>query len=238
MENVFTLDAPCFENMLFYKSCTIKKDAVTFITGASGTGKTTLLRLLNGTVSPCDGGVFYEGKNVADLDTLALRSEVVLVSQTAFLFDKTIRENFAEFYDYKGMTAPNDAEMLRFLHFCKLDFPLDADCTQMSGGERQRVFLAVTLSFMPKVLMLDEPTSALDEKTADEVLESLKDFAKVNKMTLIIVSHAAELCRKYADFIINLDDIKEQATSTNAAETKGLPNVQTLNNRAKGEQNG
>ena len=77
-------------------------------------------------------------------------------------------------------------------------------CNVMSGGERQRVFIAINLSYQPKVLMMDEPTSALDDKNADTLIKNIKSYCKANKISLIIVSHDKTIADRYADNIINL----------------------------------
>jgi putative ABC transport system ATP-binding protein len=160
--------------------------------------------MFNGVLSPASGSVYYDGSDILSLDFLSLRREVLLVGQSVFLFDKSIRENFAEFYAARKIPAPNDNEIINYLSLCCLHFSPDAVCTFLSGGERQRVFIAIYLSFMPKVLMLDEPTSALDEHTAFLLIQKLKSFCQDRSMTLIIVSHDHLLIEKFADHTIFL----------------------------------
>ena len=69
----------------------------------------------------------------------------------------------------------------------------------MSGGEKQRLYIAIYLSFKPKVIMLDEPTSALDEENSHEVIKNILSFSKENKITSLIVSHDKELANAFAD---------------------------------------
>ena len=78
----------------------------------------------------------------------------------------------------------------------------------MSGGERQRVYIAIFLSFMPDVLMLDEPTSALDNTSSDIMMSNIKNFTNDNEMTTIVVSHYLTLAEKYGDEIIALERSK------------------------------
>ena len=78
----------------------------------------------------------------------------------------------------------------------------------MSGGERQRVYIAIFLSFMPDVLMLDEPTSALDNTSSDIMMSNIKNFTKDNEMTTVVVSHYLPLAEKYGDNIIALERSK------------------------------
>ena len=192
-----------FQN-ISYPFLEIPKNRTTFISGESGCGKSSLLALFNGVLSPASGSVYYEGSDILSLDTLSLRREVLLVSQSVFLFDKSIRENFAQFYAARQMPAPDDDKIECYLSLCCLNFSPDTICTPMSGGERQRVFIAVYLSFMPIVLMLDEPTSALDDHTAFSLVQNLKAFCQEHSMTLVIVSHDQLLIEKFADHTIIL----------------------------------
>lgn len=193
-----------FKGILEFPPLAIGTGKTTFITGRSGSGKSTLFKLFNGIYSPDAGEVYYQGTAISKLDTIALRREVLLVSQIVFLFAGTIKENFAAFYDYRELPVISDAEMVRFLQLCCADFPLNALCNTMSGGERQRIYLAICLSFQPKVLMLDEPTSALDGETANRFLERLCTFARETAMTLLIISHDPSLAAKYGDQIIDI----------------------------------
>lgn len=194
-----------FMDMITYPDINIEKSKTTFITGSSGSGKSTLLKLLCGAVSPKSGVVSYMGNDITSLDTVMLRREVLLCSQSVFLFDSSIRENFREFYSYREMAAPGDGLIHRYLKICCIDFAPDDDVTRMSGGERQRVFISICLSLMPKVLMLDEPTSALDSHTSDALMQSLCAFAKDSGITLIVISHDRQLCEKYSQCEIRLE---------------------------------
>ena len=194
-----------FENLIDYPDLSIETDQVTFICGSSGSGKSTLLRLLNGTVSPRKGEIAFDGSGIDDFDTVALRKELMLISQTVYLFDATIKENFEEFYRYRELPAPDDEEITSWLSLCCADFPLDMYCTSMSGGERQRIYIAIYLSFKPKVIMLDEPTSALDSKTAARLMENLTAHCRASPTTMIVVSHDRSLAERFADQTIQLE---------------------------------
>lgn len=193
-----------FNKMISYKDMTILKHQVTFITGESGCGKSTLLKLFNATLSPSHGNIFYNRKNLETLDSIALRQEVSLVSQEVFLFDASIKDNFLKFYEFRGCNPPPDKQIEKFLSLCCLDFPLEKDTIPMSGGERQRLYLAIFLSFLPKVLLLDEPTSALDSQTSRFLMEGLLPFCKENRITLLVVSHDKEITERFSQHTILL----------------------------------
>ncbi len=198
LENVEYLD------VIKYPDLKISTGITTFICGDSGTGKSTLLSLLNNSKSPSKGYISYLGKPIDDYDTIEHRKQVILVNQSVYLFDMTVRENFHEFYKYRELQKPDDDKIKKYLKLCIADFSLDAMCQNMSGGERQRIFLAICLSFMPKVILLDEPTSALDEKNAGNLIGNVKSYCIENNIALIIVSHSKQLAKQYADDCIEL----------------------------------
>ena len=153
-------------NGIRYPDMTIYENKITFLTGPSGCGKSTLFRIFNGTLDPEEGTLFYRGQDIRGLDSLTHRREVSLVSQSVFLFPGTIRENFRQFYQFRELPEPDPDRIRFFLELCCLTADPDTDCTTFSGGEKQRVYLAIFLSFEPRVVLLDEPTSALDTITS------------------------------------------------------------------------
>lgn len=205
MPSILSAQGVRFLNLIDYPAIALTEGEQVFLCGESGCGKSTLLRLFNGTVSPSAGELCYQGKSLEDWEPVQLRREVMLASQTAFLFDGTIAENFRAFYSYREEQALSAEEMQKFLTLCCAPFAPDARCETLSGGEKQRVFLAVCLSFRPRVLMLDEPTSALDSATADHLLQNICGFCREQGMTLLAVSHDAALAKRYADRIITLE---------------------------------
>ncbi len=205
MAALLSAEGVIFKNIIRYPDIRVEAGSHMFICGESGCGKSTLLKMFNGTVTPDAGVVTYNGADVAGLDAITLRHEVLLAGQPVFLFDKTIAENFTEFYAYRGLPAPDADTMHTFLSLCRAGFPLDMDCTRMSSGERQRVYLAIFASFKPNVLLLDEPTSALDEQNAASLMSALKGFCKRNGITLVTVTHDRELAGMLADSVVELN---------------------------------
>jgi len=201
---LFSLDQVNFKG-ISYPKLEIPKGKATFICGPSGTGKSTLLKLLNGVISPDSGSLSYLEQSVASYDSIQLRREVLLVSQSAYLFDdQSIKENFHTFYRYRELEPPSDEAILNYLRLCSLDMPLDTQAYHLSGGEKQRVFIAINLSFQPDVLMLDEPTSALDERNGSALLAGIKGFCQSQKISLLVVSHDRGIVEKFADEVVEL----------------------------------
>lgn len=202
---LFSVTNVNFKNVVNYLHIEIGQHKSTFICGKSGSGKSTLLKLLNASVSPDSGEILFQNKPIGDYDIIKLRRDIMLVSQSVFLFDDTIKNNFREFYRYREQTLPDDSTLKEYMRICAADFSFDMNCRAMSGGERQRVFIAICLSFMPKVLMLDEPTSALDIHTSKALMENIKCHCIENNITLIVITHDRLLAEQYADEVIILD---------------------------------
>ncbi|MDR0332033.1 MAG: ATP-binding cassette domain-containing protein [Dysgonamonadaceae bacterium] len=207
--SIFRLKNVNYKNIIRYPNIEIQQGCTTFISGESGSGKSTLLKLLNGITSPTSGEIFYLDKNITDYTTMDLRREILLVSQQSYLFDMSIRDNFQEYYAYRELENICNEQMQYFLKICAVDNQLDDNCNVMSGGERQRIFTAINLSFPSKVLMLDEPVSALDHKNANTLMSNIKTYCKEQKKKLIVVSHDKTLMDKYADEIINISKEKK-----------------------------
>jgi len=206
--DIISANQVVFQSMIRYPNIKIAKGETTFIHGPSGCGKSTLLKLINGTISPDRGEILYNDNNIENIDTIKLRREILLVSQSVYLFTGTIEENFIKYYEYRDHDVLPKEDMEKFLKLCSADFPLETRCETMSGGERQRVYIAIFLSFMPKILMLDEPTSALDNISSDAMMKNIIDFSNDNEMTIIVVSHYLPLAEKYGDNIIALERSK------------------------------
>lgn len=204
MEHIIETENLCFQDFLRYPDIIIEKNTVTFIKGASGCGKSTLLKLFNGTMSPSIGCVLYGGKDISLLDKIALRRDVLLVKQVPYLFQGSIYQNFVAFHQVHESICPSQSEISNYLELCCISVALETRCDTMSGGERQRVFLSIALSLMPKVLLLDEPTSALNKELSNELLYNIIEHCKQQNVSLVIVSHDLELQSTFAEKIIEL----------------------------------
>lgn len=195
-----------FENFIKYPEISIEENSFTFITGKSGCGKSSYLKMLNFTALPSDGKIYFCGKDLTELSPIDYRRQVMLAPQQVFLTEGNIRDNFDFYYGMREKEPLSNVEIAEALKVCCTDFPLTADCSLLSGGERQRVFLSIFVSCMPKVLLLDEPTAALDEKTSNELFTSLKNYCREHSITVVCVCHNNELAEKYGDSIIRLGE--------------------------------
>src|SRR5215471_1227998 len=174
---------------------------ITVVSGPSGTGKTTLLRLCNRLEVPDGGSVRYRGQPLDELDPLELRRRVGMVFQRPTPFPGTVADNLA--------VARPDAvtgELSTALERVALDPGLlGQEARTLSGGELQRMCLARTLVTQPETLLLDEPTSALDAQPK-QVFEATARHLAAQGITIIWVTHDDAQARRVADWICQLRD--------------------------------
>jgi D-methionine transport system ATP-binding protein len=177
------------------------------IVGASGAGKTLLLRLLNYLSSPTAGSIFWEGRELSQIPATKLRTQIVLVPQEPKLLGMTVNEAIA--YPLKLQQLPNSEIQQRletWIDNLRISEEwLERNELQLSLGQRQLVAIARALVMQPKLLLLDEPTSALDIGIADRLLEVLTGLAQNCQTAIVMVNHQLELVQKFADRVLYLD---------------------------------
>ena len=198
-------------------SFSVEKGEFVVILGPSGAGKSTLLNLLGGMDTATSGTLRVGEKTVTALSEKELsayrRKDIGFVFQFYNLMaNRTALENVELAQGETGMTA-EEALSLVGLEKRKNNFP-----PQLSGGEQQRVAIARAIVKNPLLLLCDEPTGALDSKTGRAILGLLSDLCRKEGMTVIVVTHNAEL-GKLADRLIRVNDgkIVENALQTAAS---------------------
>jgi len=204
--NLFETKSLQFAGFLSYRDICVPSGVSNFLTGESGSGKSSLLRLFNATHSPTAGEIFYLGRDISEIPALELRRKVLLVSQDVYLFPATIWQNVTRFCAYRGVSVPSQETFTRFAQMCRLELPFDYDCLQMSGGEKQRLFLAIHLFFCPETILLDEPTSSLDNETAFALLENVTAFCREQGINMLAVSHSPDIVEKFAENVTHLGE--------------------------------
>ncbi len=193
-----------YKDIIFIDNLEIRGGEVTCILGKSGGGKTTLLKLLNHLYSYDTGSIVFKGDELKEVDPINLRRQVVMLGQSPTIFSGTVRDNLLVGSKFHGI-SPNDSQLLDTLKKVYLDIDLDADASNLSGGEKQRLALGAVLLLKPEIMLLDEPSSALDEDTEKFIIDMVVNYIKKKKGTLIMVTHSGEIAREYADRIIRVD---------------------------------
>ncbi len=171
------------------------------IVGASGSGKSSLLRLLNRLDEPTSGTVFLDTVDYRQIPPRTLRQRLGMVTQRPFLFPGDVGSNLRFGPSQRGeMLADN--EIASLLERVGLPGFASRNVANLSGGEQQRVSLARTLANRPEILLLDEPTSALDEHAKVGVEELIRKMVSENCFTFVMVTHdrdqARRLCHRVA----------------------------------------
>lgn len=174
------------------------------IVGASGSGKSSLLRLLNRLDEPTSGTVYLDGQDYRHFPPRELRRRVGMVTQRAYLFPGDVASNLRFGPAQRGLTVP-DEEVERLLERVGLPGFSAREVSVLSGGEQQRVSLARALANRPEVLLLDEPTSALDEESKVGIEELISSLVRGHGLTCVMVTHDREQARRMCNRVILLE---------------------------------
>ncbi|WP_249597532.1 amino acid ABC transporter ATP-binding protein [Peribacillus frigoritolerans] len=195
----------------------VEQGKVIVLIGPSGSGKTTFLRCLNLLEVPTDGTIEIDEtvmdfkKPVRKNSITSFRSLTGMVFQSYNLFPhKTALENVMEGPIIVKNIAKQQAKETAAALLSKVGLgeKIDFYPFQLSGGQQQRVGIARALAMEPKVMLFDEPTSALDPELVGDVLQVMKDLAKDEGMTMIVVTHEMRFAREVADEVIFMDEGK------------------------------
>jgi len=194
-------------NMLFDISFNIKQGSFIGIYGASGVGKTSLLRMLAGFLAPEKGFIKVSGNDwynsTKKINLAPQKRSIGFVFQDYALFpNMTVRENLA----YSLDKTTNPAIIGELLSFVELDQLKDRKIQTLSGGQKQRVALARALVRKPDLLLLDEPLSALDSELREKLQQLILQMHSQFNLTTILVSHDISEMTRLADEIIFLKD--------------------------------
>ncbi|KAK3221216.1 hypothetical protein Dsin_008241 [Dipteronia sinensis] len=184
----------------------IPKGVILGIVGPSGSGKSTVLRALNRLWEPPSGTVFYDDRDILDLDVLSLRRKVGMLFQIPVLFEGTVADNIRYGPQLRGKKL-TDNQVHNLLSLADLDSSFfNKTGGEISVGQAQRVALARTLANEPEVLLLDEPTSSLDPISTENIEEVIKKLKKKRGMTIVMVSHSIKQIQRIADVVCLLVD--------------------------------
>ena len=190
-------------------SMEVKKGDVTCIIGASGSGKSTMLRCINLLETPTSGDILFHDESVINtkVSQNKYRTHVGMCFQSFNLFNNmTVLENCIIGQTKVLKKNKEEARKLAMHYLEKVGMApyINARPDQISGGQKQRVAIARALAMEPEVLLFDEPTSALDPEMVGEVLGVMKDLADAG-MTMVVVTHEMGFAREVADRVVFMD---------------------------------
>jgi ATP-binding cassette subfamily B protein len=198
---------PTGEAVLQDISFKVKPGQTVAIVGQTGTGKTSLMRLVNRTYDTSGGQILVDGVDVRDWNLASLRSQISIIEQDIFLFSRSIAENIAfgkpDATRQQVEAAAQSAQVDDFIHeFEKgYDTVIGERGVTLSGGQRQRLAIARAFLTDPRILILDDSTSAIDSATEDKIQRAIAAAAR-GRTTLIITHRLSQI--RWADLIIVL----------------------------------
>lgn len=192
---------------------TIKQGELVAIIGKSGSGKSTLLNMIGGLDKPTAGRIYVDGNDLFAMDEKQLveyrRGTVGFVwqnsGQNLFPYLTALQNVMAPLYFEKMDDKDRRARAMELLKRTGIDHKAESYPSQMSGGEQQRVAIAVALANNPKVLLADEPTGAVDSRTSNMIQDLFRKLNEETGLTIIIVTHDISLANKVSRVIMVSD---------------------------------
>lgn len=182
------------------------------IIGHTGSGKSTLIQMMNGLIKPQSGKVFYNGEDIfgKDYDLRRLKFKVGLVFQYPEyqLFESSVLKDVAYGPENKGLDKDSALKAAReSLGLVGLpEEKYEKSPFELSGGEKKRAAIAGILAMEPEMLVLDEPAAGLDPKSRKQLFMLLKSLQKEKNITIVVVSHSMEDMAKYSEHILVMDN--------------------------------
>jgi phospholipid/cholesterol/gamma-HCH transport system ATP-binding protein len=173
----------------------LNRGATKIVLGGSGSGKTTILRLILGLLKPDAGSILVEGTAVEGLgedDLRAVRLKIGMVFQEGALFDSlTVGENVGYRLEEDGTIPPEAVEerVRQMLGFVGLEPFYDRMPSELSGGQRRRVAVARAMAARPRIMLYDEPTTGLDPITASTITDLIVKVRDLDGVSSILVTH-------------------------------------------------
>lgn len=189
----------------------VKKGELVAIVGTSGSGKSTLLNMLGGLDKPSAGSLSVGGRNLlkfTEEDYMHYKRNIV-----GFVWQNNARNLVPYLTAVQNVELPmllqgkkeRRQRALELLESVGLSNRINSRLDQMSGGEQQRVAIAISLANNPSILLADEPTGSVDTKTSDQLLEVFKEINQKRGVTVVIVTHDLRLAKKI-DRVISIRD--------------------------------
>lgn len=197
------------KNAIENVNLTFEKGKKYALVGASGSGKSTILKLLLRYYDTYSGGIILDGLDLQKINVDDIYRNLSVIQQNVFMFDGSIRDNIGLYGDYSSeqiLKAAEDAGLLKFIKSLDkgIDEKIGENGGRLSGGEKQRIAIARALIKNSSILLLDEGTSALDNETAYNIEKSILSLKDI---TSIVVTHKlmGEVLKRYDEIIVVKD---------------------------------
>lgn len=188
-------------------SLEFEEGRITGLMGHTGSGKSTLVSMLNGLTQPDEGKIYLDGVDIwaepKKIRDVRFRVGLVMQYPEYQLFDETVRADIAFGPKNMGLSAEEiEKRVIEASLFVGLDPKLlDKSPFELSGGQKRRAAIAGVIAMRPEVLVLDEPAAGLDPEGKESILKRLHDYSRKSGVTVIIVSHSMEDMAVYCDRI-------------------------------------
>ena len=195
------------EDLLKNVNFEISEGEILGILGASGIGKSSLLRVISGLEVPKEGEITYDEKilNTRNLSVPPQKRDIGLVVQEKALFPHlNVLENVK--FGLKGPKRKKNEQAMKYLNLLKAEKFAKLMPNKLSGGEQQRVAIARAMAPEPKLLLMDEPFSSLDAELREALRSDTRDLFKRTKTSCIIVTHDFEDADKFCDVVSKLEE--------------------------------
>ena len=201
-----------------YKDANFKLDNISFdinkkevigIIGRNGTGKSTILKMINGIVSYDSGDILYKNSSIKAMDASTLRhtrKNLAYIFQHSNLIDnKSVYYHLSLVYKLNKVSVDKKKidDILEFMNITRLKNSL---CGSLSGGEQQKVAIAMALLQEPEVLLCDEISSALDTNSEKEIFALLNKLRTTTDISIVMISHSLSLLKNFCDRVVVIDD--------------------------------
>ena len=195
-------------------SFTVKKGDFIGLIGHTGSGKSTLIQMLNGLIKPDSGKIIIDGVDITSdkVNLREVRSKIGLVFQYPEyqLFEETVYKDIAYGpLNFNKSKEETDRVIHEVIELVGLDASvLEKSPFELSGGQKRRVAIAGVLAMSPDILILDEPTAGLDPSGRNDILSCIKNLHTQKGITVILVSHSMEDIANFAHKIMIVSDAK------------------------------
>ncbi|MBA1334341.1 MAG: hypothetical protein HPY66_2190 [Firmicutes bacterium] len=191
---------------------TVERGDLVAIIGVNGSGKSTLLKALSRSMRPCRGVVYLDGRSIFRQDTRSVARKLAILPQAPKVpEDFTVRDLVSygrqPHLAWNSRMKPKDFEMVDWaMAATRIDYLQHRLVSTLSGGERQKAWLALALAQQPQILLLDEPTTFLDIGCQFEVLELVKNLNRELGITVVMVLHDINQAARYSKTMVVLKD--------------------------------